>query len=112
MIRKSIMAKVIYLFCCWTIGGCTCMIFDTSIRLSMPCAWNVFSIASDNRLDTTLIPLPLRKGNKDSILTLSARILSTCTCQWLLSQTGKKIYTRIDDISINSSVGQINVLNK
>ena len=101
MICKIITAKVIYPFCSCTIWGCTCKNFETSNRLSKPGAWNALSIASDNRLNTTLIPLPLRKGNEDNISTLEARILTTCTCQWLLSQTGKKNYTRIDDISIN-----------
>ena len=111
MIRIIITAKVIYPFCCCPIWGCTCMNFKTSNCISMPWAWNALSIASDNRLDTTLISLPLLKGNKDKISTLEAGILRTCTCQWLL-QTGKKSYTRIDDISINRSVGQNNLLNK
>ena len=112
MIRQIITVKVIYPFSCWTIWGCTCWNFETSTRLSMPWAWNAWSIASDKRLDTALITLPLLKGKEDKISTLEAGILTTCTCQWLLSQTGKNSYTHIDDIAINRLVGHYNMIIK
>ena len=110
MIRKIITVKVIYPFSCCTIWGCTCMNFETSNHLSMLWAWNALSIASNKRLDTTLIPLSLLKGNEDKISTLEAGILTMCMCQWLLSQTGKNSYTHIDDIAIDRLVGHYNMI--
>ena len=78
----------------------------------MPCVWKALPIALDNLLVTKLIPLPLRKGKEDNISTRPIGMLIAWMCQWLLSHTRKKKCMRIEDISINRSVGKNQIFNK
>lgn len=78
-------------FNCWRRCGWTCTKLETSASIWILYACSALWSAINNRRVAALMLLPRLRGNDESISTLPVAKLTTCTCQWLFSQTGMNI---------------------